>query len=352
MATKPAKRVNLKDIAARAGASIAAVSMALSDHPRIARETKRRVRQLAIEMGYGRGRGRAAAGQHKIEDVGYLLVGERLDGDADAYLLHTLMDSAGGAGARLLASAIDDRDDSPALATRAIAWAPTGGVLLCGWVGPRLVGALNRAGVPYVVIGTMLGNEGPGGGVRGHLVTPDLEGMGRFAASSLLRWGHRRIAFVCASAPPGLFNDAWRRGYFLALLDHQQTIDLALVYVANKKLACCGEVVDQFLSLADAPTGFVVPDLHVAAMFHHAMNRRGRSLDSRSIIMASFPSLSEKYGLEGFPFLSCDPRMVASVAFRHLRQIRIEPLPCPAQITLPFLTFHFPPSGDPSLGPA
>src|SRR5689334_9949998 len=105
MTAKTSKRVSLKDIADRAEISIAAVSMALSDHPRIALDTKRRVRQLSIEMGYGKGRNRGIWSQFKTEDVGYMLVGERLEGDADSYTLHALMDSASGANVRLVASA-------------------------------------------------------------------------------------------------------------------------------------------------------------------------------------------------------------------------------------------------------
>jgi len=44
--------VTLRDIAERAGVSQGAVSMALSDHPRIGADTKRTIRRIADELGY------------------------------------------------------------------------------------------------------------------------------------------------------------------------------------------------------------------------------------------------------------------------------------------------------------
>ncbi|MFQ5594835.1 MAG: LacI family DNA-binding transcriptional regulator [Anaerolineae bacterium] len=44
--------ISIKDVARKAGVSPSTVSRALSDHPRISRETKERIRRLATEMGY------------------------------------------------------------------------------------------------------------------------------------------------------------------------------------------------------------------------------------------------------------------------------------------------------------
>ena len=46
------RRVGLKDVASAAQVSVATASMAMSDHPRVIDETKRRVRRLGSEMGY------------------------------------------------------------------------------------------------------------------------------------------------------------------------------------------------------------------------------------------------------------------------------------------------------------
>ncbi|RZS86874.1 LacI family transcriptional regulator [Motilibacter rhizosphaerae] len=53
MAQAPiSRRVTLRDIAERAGVSVSAVSMALSDHARIGEQTKREIRAVAQELGY------------------------------------------------------------------------------------------------------------------------------------------------------------------------------------------------------------------------------------------------------------------------------------------------------------
>ncbi|MGV2787463.1 LacI family DNA-binding transcriptional regulator, partial [Clostridium perfringens] len=44
--------VTIKDVAKRAGVSPSTVSRVLSNHPRISRETSRKVKEIMEEMGY------------------------------------------------------------------------------------------------------------------------------------------------------------------------------------------------------------------------------------------------------------------------------------------------------------
>lgn len=51
-APTPPRRVTQKDIAARAGLSVATVSLALSDHPRLSEDTRAQVKRIAADLGY------------------------------------------------------------------------------------------------------------------------------------------------------------------------------------------------------------------------------------------------------------------------------------------------------------
>jgi len=343
MTVRTSKRVNLKDIAEKAEISIAAVSMALADHPRIGLETKRRVRQLSRQLGYEKSSRTRPASLLKTETVGYMLVGERLENEVEAFTLHALMEAAEDAGVRLLAGAVEQTADTTTIIQRVLNNAPEDGLLLCGWINSALIAALSKAHVPHVIIGSTIADDLTPGGVPGHSVSSDFEEMGRFATSWLIQWGHRRIGFAVETMPHGMFSDLWRRGYYTTLIDHGIELDPRLIYNAGKQVVSAEDAIEHFLSLKDPPTAYVIPDVRLAALIQHAMTARGKPLDRRSMVMASFPALASRFGLSDFPFISYDVRQVAAVALRQLRHLRRDPLPYPMRTFVPFASHNIAP---------
>lgn len=199
------RRPTLEDVAARAGVSRALVSIVMRDAPGASAETRKRVLQVAADLGY-RPDARArllARGSSRLIGVVFGMAGtfhlELLDG---------LYAAAEEVGYDLILSALTQgRDERRAVET--LLDFRCEGVVLLGPEGsvPILPGTL-----PVVVIGWEV--DDPDVDV---VRTSDDEGM-RAAVGHLVELGHRRIAHVDGGSRP--ISTARRRGYLAAMGEH------------------------------------------------------------------------------------------------------------------------------------
>lgn len=199
------RRPTLEDVAARAGVSRALVSIVMRDAPGASAETRKRVLQVAADLGY-RPDARArllARGSSRLIGVVFGMAGtfhlELLDG---------LYAAAEEVGYDLILSALTpSRDERRAVET--LLDFRCEGVVLLGPEGsvPILPGSL-----PVVVIGWEV--DDPDVDV---VRTSDDEGM-RAAVGHLVELGHRRIAHVDGGSRP--VSTARRRGYLAAMGEH------------------------------------------------------------------------------------------------------------------------------------
>ncbi|MFO7274440.1 MAG: LacI family transcriptional regulator [Symbiobacteriaceae bacterium] len=82
--------VTIKDVARRAGVSITTVSRALNGYPDVSPDTRRRVLQVAREMGYRANAIARSLVTKKTRTLGVLISGLRRDGSADGFVLELL----------------------------------------------------------------------------------------------------------------------------------------------------------------------------------------------------------------------------------------------------------------------
>src|SRR5688500_1223992 len=185
---KDTKRsVVLRDVAHKAGVSVAAVSMALADHPGISSATKQRVRSVCQELGY-RGprrrpsrRLRPAAGSSAAR-FGFMLVGSALHEESAESGWQALASASQSIGNRLEVSAIEDAGDHDLVVSRTLELArEVDGLILSGFVDPPLLQRLESARVPCVVCGPIMVDPAAPPAQIGHAVMPDCTAMGRFA---------------------------------------------------------------------------------------------------------------------------------------------------------------------------
>jgi len=183
------RAVSLKDVARRAGVSVATVSRALHDHPRISRETKQRVQQLAAEMGYVPNETARSLVRRKTRAFGVILP-DATDPYAAA-VLHSIEENARRVGYALLLAHSwgEPRQELAAIQTlreRGV----DGLVLISSRAGAALRPLAGRLRQPLVIVN---GNSEP---EVGHAVRGDNVRGAVLATSYLLRLGHRRIAFI------------------------------------------------------------------------------------------------------------------------------------------------------------
>ena len=213
------RRPTLEDVAARAGVSRALVSIVMRDAPGASAETRKRVLQVAADLGY-RPDARArllARGSSRLIGVVFGMAGtfhlELLDG---------LYAAAEEVGYDLILSALTQgRDERRAVET--LLDFRCEGVVLLGPEGsvPVLPGTL-----PVVVIGWEV--DDPDVDV---VRTSDDEGM-RAAVGHLVELGHRRIAHVDGGSRT--VSTARRRGYLAAMGEHgldAHARDLSLIHI-------------------------------------------------------------------------------------------------------------------------
>lgn len=336
------KPVRLRDIARRAEISVAAVSMALADHPDIGVETKRHVREISQQLGYRRPSthtfARDEAGK-KIERVGFLQIAGRADDRVHLPPLRSLACLAGEQGIRLEIQEIEDAANVEESIRRAVQFTEgVEGLVITGKAPPKLLAALNELKTPYVALGYVMSDPAdPDPAAHlGHVVTHDETLAARTATRWLIAAGHRRIAFTCEQMPPGMSHSRWLSGYQLAHLDAGLPLDPALVTVTGKLYWGAEETADRYLAMAEPPTAHVVPDVRIAHGLIQAYAVRGVTIHPKEIVIEGLPEVAKLFAMEGHVLAYCEMDLLARSLLSRLAQLSKHPEPQPTTLLVPF----------------
>lgn len=343
--TKP---IRLKDIATRAEISVAAVSMALADHPDISLETKRQVRELSQVLGYRRAGIylKDDAAQRRLERIGLVMVGGRWGEPPHSIQPRTLARHARQNNFRLEICDIESIEDPDQVIDQAVNFGKMlDGLIISGYADERLLNALYEKNIPCVIYGHILLNDADLGRVHrvGHVVASDEIYATQAAVSRLHAMGHRRIAFASENAPRGLCHWQWLMGYKLALLEHDLAIDPQLIAITGRKFAG-PQIVQQFSSLADPPTAYMVPDIttaHSLVQAHAAASPHAGPLD-KTLICGGSPEMLEMFGMDNYPLILENTEMLSMAAVNRLAELRRNPLTQPTQLTIAPIIRNFP----------
>ena len=182
------RRIRLHDVAVAAGVARSTAGLALRGAPRVAEDTRRRVRDAAEALGYVPDRLAARLRGGRAESVGLLLAD--VTDPAQARLLGALQPALEAAGfASFLAHAAESPERQHQALMR-LRGQGVDGVLILPAAGsrPEWLATLDRWGLPWVTL--LRGfRAGP------HVGLDDRAGLG-LATRHLIAEGHRRIAFL------------------------------------------------------------------------------------------------------------------------------------------------------------
>jgi LacI family transcriptional regulator len=186
--TQRTRPVTLAIVARHAQVHVSTVSRALSDDPAgIGAETVRRIRELAVVLGYRRDAGAAGLRTGSSQLIGVLV--PRLTDLVLATIYESIDSAASTAGyGTVVANTLDDperrRSRLDAMLSRRI----DGVIIGDSHLGDTTAHELQRRGVPHVLVMRTL---------EGHpsVTTDDYRG-GQLAAEHLLELGHRRVGVV------------------------------------------------------------------------------------------------------------------------------------------------------------
>jgi DNA-binding LacI/PurR family transcriptional regulator len=339
-------RVGIKEIAQKAGVSVATVSMSLGDYPQISERTRQRIRLISRQMGYQPPRrsirSRQKQSRHRAESVpgriGFLLLGEYLEGRSNQGVLHALTMAALKHAIRTEVFCVQPLERIAAEHSAVLEFVSgVDGVILSGHVDAALLEELEAREIPHVLFGPALGDDQILPGLHGQLITPDAAAMAGAAVKTLLKEGHRRIACICGSADRGLWNDRWVRGYRHALCDAGIAPEEALAYIESGGVHFMAEnAVEWMMRLSPPPAAFVFPGVTPAADFVAAMRMRGHEVPLDAIIAAGHDQSFTDYGLKGCRRIGCNFDQMIELLIRQLCQLYHRPMPSPTQLILPF----------------
>jgi DNA-binding LacI/PurR family transcriptional regulator len=213
----------IKDVARRAGVSVATVSRVLNNSGYFDGETARRVNDAVAALGYRRNVHWKRLAQNSSETVCFLLGNRDALNSMQVKMLMACERVCAEAGYDLVFAPFRYSAETPAKQLqlpRLIAHEGTvDGVILAGVHYENLLDALTRLKLPYVLLGnTYIGDKDK---LRKDAVVYDDVGGAYEATQYLIRLGHRRIAFVGNVDLPWFRRryDGYRRAMREAKLD-------------------------------------------------------------------------------------------------------------------------------------
>ena len=238
--------VSIKDIARAAGVSHSTVSRALSDSPLVREETKKRIQQLAQEMGYSPNIAARSLVTKRTWMLGLVVttIADPFVSEVVRGIEETALDQ--GYGVILCQSNAEAAREIAAV--RALREQRVDAVIVsASRVGDLYLRVLEEIQAPIVLVN----NEQSSSRVH-HVLSDDVQG-GRTATEYLLSLGHRRIGYI--SGPPEHKSSENRlRGYQEALKAAGVNPDAAWVGPGNGRLHGGEKGLQALLALSAPPT--------------------------------------------------------------------------------------------------
>lgn len=215
------RRVVLKDVALEAGVSINTVSRALNDRPEISAETKERVLQTAVRLGYRPNKLARGLRSNKTEIIGVIVAD--ISNPFFAPVVQGMGRRAKELGYGLILQDTGEEYDAEEEAVRTMQYGQVDGVLLTPvQTDKQSVLQLQGTGIPFVLVARYFADPD-----TDYVAADDIQG-GYLATKHLIENGHDRIAFISGPA----YNSSARErmaGYMQALNEHEISPDLQLI---------------------------------------------------------------------------------------------------------------------------
>ncbi|MGW0082293.1 LacI family DNA-binding transcriptional regulator [Streptomyces sp. NPDC003393] len=268
-------RVTIRDVAARAGVSVATVSKVLNERHGVAASTLERVRTVIEELGYESSLVARSLRNHRTHVIGVLVWAIE---PYSAELLKGAARAIKGTGYELVVYSTGGEGGGHTGWERRYL-SRLSGTLIDGAVLVTPTVSTDEIGSPVVAVDPHVGAD------SAPIVAADNFHGARTAVEHLLALGHRRIGFL--GRPPRDLESARQRelGYRRALEDAGVAFDPALVQVAGYGENESAEAAGRLLRLDDRPTAiFAANDVSAISTMEVAMTLGMRVPDDLSVI--------------------------------------------------------------------
>lgn len=262
-------RVTILDVAAAAGTSKSTVSRILDERlPRSDSPTAKRVRDVAVKLGYIRDVSASSLRRGKTMTIGVVV--PRLTDTVMAMLYEELARACARTGRIAIVATTDDEPDAERTAAESLVQRGVDGLVLATARSDRSFAEDYAArGIPFVLA---LRTDGHSKSAVG-----DDRLGGYLATRHLLDLGHRRIGLI--AGPSYASNSKGRtEGYRQALSEMGQDHDPNLVAASSFGIDSGAEAAERLLALPEAPTAIFAVNDNTAIGALSAITRRGLAI--------------------------------------------------------------------------
>src|SRR5262245_19494599 len=271
-------RATIRDVARRAGVSVATVSRVVNDRPDVSQETRDAVMEVVRALSFSTNRSARALSKGRTGLVGFTI--PYVLGDYYSLILSGATEALHEQEMRaVLCPTRHEHDREAALVERLMRGTTDGGILVMPSESPGELGDLDAQGFPFVVIDAPmpLPEQIP-------VVSATHSRGARAATDHLLRLGHRRIAIVTG-------RDGWvateerRTGYQAALAAAGVLAAPELVQSGNFEIPSGYEAARKLLALSEPPTAiFACNDNMAVGVLRAAAEAGLRVPDDLSVV--------------------------------------------------------------------
>lgn len=243
---------SIRQVAQRAGTSVATVSRALNGHAQVNEETRRRVLDAAARMGY-----KAAVGKRSTTVIGLAYPGDPVRPDYGAFESALLAGVLRGLNElRFDLNVINLQRDKRAEETYTQFFNRKGlrGVILRTFERARpMCAEVAAEGFPHVVVADRFDEPFV------NYVCCESKGDSQRAVEHLIDLGHKRIALVVHDVADTDHRDR-REGYEAAMVEHGLGIDPGLVIETTASMEGGARAMTRLLGMPNPPTAVYLTD--------------------------------------------------------------------------------------------
>lgn len=281
--------ITIKDVAKKAGVSPSTVSRVLSNHPRISKETARKVRTIMDELGYHQNVMARSLVSNKTHTLGMVLprpAEELFQNHFFAESIRGLTTQASRHGYDLLMTAGPTETEELAAVTRLVKGRRVDGIILLqSRRNDPIIAFLLKEGFPFVLIGHYEDDV--------LCIDNDNVQAACDATEHLIAQGHERIGFV--SGPPNLTVSMDRlEGYRKAMADGGLSIRPEWIVEGEFLQESGYRAMSYLMNLPERPTALVVIDDLVTFGILRALTELGyRVPDDLSLVSFNNIALAE-----------------------------------------------------------
>ena len=285
----PEKIVTMRDVAEKAGVSVAAVSRAINrKKDQVSEKTRARVLAVCDELGYKLNPGiqdLAHMGRNgHMRNIAFVMVGENISAHGYAKAVDGLTDAGNDFNYNILLAHLTGRESGVFDLPSVLREGRGDGILLTGDLDERVIGLIKKLGKPYIILGVY------GGKITAEAVNIRL-GLNHAVlriVETLKRAGKERIAFYLGT-PSNYFAQEIFLAYQKALRECGLELDKGLVYEGDNNPAHAYAMFSAIMEAELLPFDSIVSeDYRCALMITYLLGvRHGRFGAQEKIILAT-----------------------------------------------------------------